>query len=187
MENYYLKLAENHFLETERLLLRPVSISDAEAMYEYASDEETTKYIFPKHASLMDTKQSIANYFLKEPLGKYSIVLKTNNKMIGTIDLRLEKDQPVAEIGFVLNKAYWGKGLVVEAGKALIALAFEELNLVRVFAYHDIRNLQSKRVQEKLGMTKEGTLRDFREHKGEIVTFNLYAMTAKDYQKMKKQ
>jgi ribosomal-protein-alanine N-acetyltransferase len=84
MENVTLLMVTHSQMEGERILLRPVSLKDAEDMFEYTSDEETTRFIYVQHEDLNKTKQVIANYFMKEWIGKYAIVLKESNKMIGT-------------------------------------------------------------------------------------------------------
>lgn len=179
--NPWLVLAENSHLETKRLRLRPVTLADAAAMYQYASDDETVRFVFPKHTSIESTKKEIASYFLKEPLGKYGIELKENNVFIGTIDLRMI--QPFcAEIGYTLNKAYWGYGYMPEACEVLKKLAFEQLKISRLQAVHDARNPKSGRVMEKIGMKKEGLLRQSSELKGEIVDEWMYSMMLGEYQ-----
>lgn len=62
MENIYLKLAENRTLETERLLLRPVTLDDAEDMFEYSSDEENTRYTFLPNKDLEETKKYYCSF-----------------------------------------------------------------------------------------------------------------------------
>lgn len=57
-------------MESERILLRPVSLDDTNDMYEHTSDEETTRFIYEQHKDLNQTKKLIANYYLKEPIGK---------------------------------------------------------------------------------------------------------------------
>ncbi|MBM6616015.1 GNAT family N-acetyltransferase [Desemzia sp. RIT804] len=168
-------------IEGSRIQLRPIQLSDAEDMYEYASDEETTKYVFETHKSLEDTKENIAKYFIMSPLGKYAIVLKEKHKLIGTIDLRVDAEDKKAEIGYTLNKAYWGKGYTTEAGKLMLQLGFKELQLQRIFAFHDERNPASGRVMEKLGMTYEGTFRSNRFVKGETVTDKCYSILKEEY------
>ncbi len=71
-----LVLAENQWIETERLILRPVTLADTEDVYEYASDEVTTRFLFPANQSLAETRATIATSFIKDPLGKYGIELK---------------------------------------------------------------------------------------------------------------
>lgn len=184
MINYNLILAKNQCLSTERLSLRPVTLADAEDMFEYASDEETATFVFPVHYRIEDTQASIASYFIKEPLGKYGIELKENGKMIGSIDLRVDETNRSAEIGYTLNKAYWGQGIVAEAGQALIQLGFEKLNLVRIFAKYDSDNPNSGKVMDKMGMKEEGILPNARISKGKIVTDVIKGMTIRDWEEM---
>lgn len=87
MESIFVKFAQYPSIETKRLLLRPVTLDDAEAMFEYASDRENTRYTFPTNQSLEETKSNIAQFYLANPLGRWGIELKSNGQFIGTIDL----------------------------------------------------------------------------------------------------
>ncbi|MFK4566378.1 GNAT family N-acetyltransferase [Enterococcus sp. UD-01] len=185
--NRNLVFAENQRLETERLILRPVSLADAEDMFEYASDEETVVFVFPQHQTLKETRENIANYFLTEPLGKYGIELKETGKLIGTIDLRVDEQNSIAEIGYALNKHFWGQGLMPEAGREILRVGFEKLRLIRIFASHDIKNPQSGRVMEKLGMKKEGQIANARMWKGQAVTDILRGITIEEWQEFAKK
>lgn len=180
--NRLLILAENQFLETDRLILRPVVLADAADMHEYASDEETTRYVFPRHVSLAITRAVIADYFMSKPLGKYAVVLKETGKMIGTTELK-HAEQPTAELGYALNKAYWGQGIAAEAASALVALSFDKLGMIRVAALHDVRNPNSGRVMEKIGMTREGILKNYLLHDGQPLDMCLYSITQEGYHK----
>ena len=71
------------------------------------------------------------------------------------VDEKLES----AELGWCIGKAWWGRGIMPEAGAAVIAYLFDEVGLNRVAARHDVRNPKSGRVMQKLGMTQEGVLR----------------------------
>nr|WP_283769899.1 GNAT family N-acetyltransferase [Streptococcus gallolyticus] len=73
-------------LETEHLILHPVTLADAEAMFAYVSDEENTHWNFPANKTLEEIKAAIKNIYLKTPLGRYGIILKGTNAFIGTID-----------------------------------------------------------------------------------------------------
>lgn len=176
-------LAENTCLETKRLLLRPITMADAADMYEYASDEETTAYVFPRHQSLAETKEVIANYFMAAPLGKYAIEAKSNGKMLGTIDLRVESEFLRGELGYTLNKAYWGQGLMPEAALVLLSLGFDKLQLLRIQAFHNLENPKSGRVMEKIGMKKEVELPLSRLWKGQPVGEVMYGITREDWLK----
>ena len=187
MENYKVTLAKNTRLETERLILRPVTLDDAEDMYEYASDEETTYYVFERHKSLSETEKSIVLYFLESPLGKFGIELKDENKMIGTIDLRRKKETSRGIIGYTLNKKYHGKGYMTEAGQAVLKLGFEVLGLDCIAALHDERNAASGKVMQRLGMQKEGVLRHVEKwKKGEYFNDVYYSILKEEYENFKK-
>lgn len=177
----WVELMKNPILESERVRLRPVKLEDAEDMYEYASDGETVRYVFEKHESLEETRDNIARYFLKSPAGKYAIELKREGKMIGTIDIRPMEEHKIAELGYTLNRKYWGSGYMTEAASLLLAFAFEKLGMEKVFAIHDVRNTASGKVMLRLGMQKEGVLRRHRVHKGEHLDMAYYGILREEY------
>ena len=143
MGNSNLLLVKHSQIESERLILRPVSLADADDMFKYTSDEETTRFIYDKHTDLNRTKNLIANYFMKEPIGKYAIILKESNKLIGTIEFRVYEHNNSGELGYTLNRLFWGKGYMTEAGEIILDLAFNTLELECVYAEHDVRNGES--------------------------------------------
>ncbi len=178
-----LKFAENTRLETERLILRPLTLADAADMFEYAGDEETTEYVFPQHQSLTETQETIAAVFMAEPLGKYALEEKAGGKMIGTIDLRVNPTAMRGEIGYALNKSRWGQGLMPEAAMAILALGFDELKLVHIQAFHNLANEKSGRVMQKIGMKKVAELPLSRLWKGKPVGEAMYGITSTDWHK----
>lgn len=178
-------LAQHTHLSTPRLQLRPVVWRDVEDMFEYANDEQTTQFVFESHQTIFDTQASIADYFMAAPLGKYAIEWKENGKMIGTIDLRVRENAAVGEIGYTINKNYWGQGITCEAAAALLELSFTELNLVRVVATHDKRNPNSGRVMEKLGMQIDSVVKDARMFKGRLMTEVTRSITKAQWQNKK--
>ena len=185
MESIFVKFAQYPYIETERLLLRPVTLDDAEAMFEYASDRENTRYTFPTNQSLEETKNNIAQFYLANPLGRWGIELKDNGKFIGTIDLH--KIDPVlkkAAIGYIINKKYWNQGLTTEANRAVIELAFEKIGMNKLTALHDKDNPASGKVMEKSGMRfshEEPYARMDNNEPGRIVTRVHYVLTKEDY------
>lgn len=146
-------------IETERLILRPFKQSDLDDFYEYASVEGVGEMAGWKHHENKEKSQSILDLFINEDK-TFAIVLKENNKVIGSLGVEeygMEQalseffDYQGREIGYVLSKDYWGKGLMPEAVKAVINYLFNELNLdFLTCGYYDFNN-QSKRVQEKCG------------------------------------
>lgn len=187
MDNLTLFLAVNQLLETERLRLRPVEIADAEDMYEYASSEKNTYFVFPRHTTIDDTRHSIANYFMANPLGKFGIELKENKKFIGTIDVRVDMKKLKAEIGYVLNQNYSKHGYATEAASALVKFVFETLELEKITATCDARNTASEALMKRLGMTKEGHSRNHEIWKnGEWVDMLYYGLLREEYFEKKK-
>ena len=175
MESLFIKLAKHQIIETERLVLRPVTLDDAEAMFEYASNKENTRYTFPTNQSLEETKNNIAQFYLANPLGRWGIELKGSGEFIGTIDLH--------KIDTLLKK-YWNQGLTTEANRAVIELAFEKVGMNKLTALHDKDNPASGKVMEKSGMrfSHEEPYACVDQHeKGRIVTRVHYILTKEDY------
>ena len=179
------KLAQYPIVETERLLLRPVTLDDAEEMFDYASDIENTRYTFPTNQSLEETKNNIAQFYLANPLGRWGIELKSNGQFIGTIDLhKIDPALKKAAIGYIINKKYWNQGLTTEANRAVIELAFEKIGMNKLTALHDKDNPASGKVMEKSGMcfshAEPYACMDQHEE-GRIVTRVHYVLTKEDY------
>ena len=151
-------------LETERLILRKISPKDARDMFEYSSDADVTKFLlWDPHPDLSYTMEYVDYLQERYALGDFcdwALILKSNQKMIGTCGFtNIDLPNASAEIGYVLNPAYRGKGIIPEAAKAVIAFGFERLSLVRVSAICMKENAASLRVMQKCGMKTEGTLR----------------------------
>ena len=185
MESILVKFAEYLIVETDRLVLRPVTLDDAEAMFEYASDKENTRYTFPTNQSLEETKNNIAQFYLASPLGRWGIELKSTGEFIGTIDLhKMDTVLKKAAIGYIINKKYWNQGLTTEANRAVIELAFEKIGMNKLTALHDKDNPASGKVMKKSGMrfSHEESYASMDQHeKGRIVTRVHYVLTKEDY------
>jgi len=185
MESLFIKLAQHSIIETERLVLRPVTLDDAEAMFEYASNQENTRYTFPTNQSLEETKNNIAQFYLANPLGRWGIELKSTGEFIGTIDLlKLDTVLKKATIGYIINQKYWNQGLTTEANRAVIELAFEKIGMNKLDAFYDKDNPASGKVMEKSGMRfshEEPYARMDQHEKGRIVTRVHYILTKEDY------
>lgn len=161
-------------IETERLILRDASVDYAEDMFEYAKLEEVTKYLSWKpHISVKDSEK-ILDLLSKEAKEKDSyvlkaIVLKENDKMIGTIDARIFGDGlKDAEFGYCLNPKYWNKGYMSEALKAFIQALHKEHSVENVFGSFERENIASKRVMQKNEMYYYETVRRVFKNKGEV-------------------
>lgn len=146
-------------IETERLILRAFKQSDIDDFYEYASVEGVGEMAGWKHHETKDKTQEILDLFILEDK-TFAIVLKENNKVIGSLGVEKygmeEKlteffEYQGREIGYVLSKDYWGKGIMPEALNAIIEYLFNELDLDFLTCGYLEFNNQSKRVQEKCG------------------------------------
>ncbi len=148
-------------LEGERVLLRPLAVSDAEEMFAYASDPQVTHFLPWEPAPSADAVRP----FLAEQVGRrkrgesmgFAIVDLVTNRMVGStdlMDLRTQRGQ--AEIGYLLARPCWGQGIMTEAASLTAAYGFRELNLGRLIAWADQENWGSRRVLEKLGMRLAG-------------------------------
>ena len=174
-------------LETERLILRKLRLEDAKDIFEYASDPEVSKYVtWETHKSIEDSinfiKSSLANYNKKEVID-WGIVYKENNKLIGTCGYFLWalEQHSRAEIGYVIGKKYWGKGIMTEAVKEAIKFGFEKMNLNRIQAMCLPDNIGSYRVMEKVGMKYEGVIREYIYIKGKFQDLKLYSILRREY------
>ena len=152
-------------LSTERLLLRELNHSDVDDIQEYATDPKVIKYLTFGPNTEEET-HSFVDFCIvhqKEPKRRnyeLGITLPSENKLIGGCGIRVtDSGNSIANIGYCLNRNFWGKGYATEAANGLLGFGFEELNLHRIYAIFDPENVASKRVLEKIGMTYEGHLR----------------------------
>lgn len=161
-------------IQTERLILRDASVSDAEDMFEYAKLEEVTKHLSWKPHQTVKDSEKILDVLSKEAKEKDSyvlkaIVLKENNKMIGTIDARIfGEGQKDAEFGYCLNLKYWNKGYMSEALKAFMEALHKEHDIENVFGSFERENIASKRVMQKNEMYYYETVKRNFKNKGEV-------------------
>lgn len=153
-------------IETDRLILRRYKIEDADAMYKnWASDSEVTKFLTWQPHPSVDVSRSIIEDWLKEYSDEkyyhWAIVLKDNgNEPIGGISVvHMNEDISMVHIGYCLGRAWWRRGIMSEALKAVTNFMFDTVEVNRVEARHDPRNPNSGKVMQKCGMKYEGTLR----------------------------
>ena len=151
-------------IETERLILRKPLTGDAPAVFRgWAQDQEVTRYLtWRPHERIEQTQdfvQRCLSAWEQETRFPYMIALKESREVIGIIDPRIEG--PKVGIGYGVARTHWGKGYMTEATRAIIAWAFQQPSIYRVYATTDIENVGSQRVLEKAGMQREGLLRKY--------------------------
>ena len=154
-------------LETARLLLRKPVAADTARIYEsYARDAEVTRYLtWRPHRNLADGERPSAEWMAAWESGKYFswvITLREGEELAGMISMR--PDGWRVELGYVLGRRWWGRGLMTEAVRAVIDCALAEPEVFRVWAVCDVENMASARVLEKAGMRREGVLRRWAMH-----------------------
>ena len=140
-------------LETLRLILRPITTLDAKDVYEYARSENVGKMAGFKPHESVDETISIIDSILK--VDTLAIVLKTTNKVIGTISLQ-EKLPKIFELGYSLSEEYWNKGITTEAVEELVDYAFKNKIADEINAGCFIENIASQKVLEKCGFMYVG-------------------------------
>lgn len=152
-------------LETNRLILRRVTKSDAEAAFKnWTNDIKTSRYVTWKpHGTVENTKKlfeiweeeyNIPNTY------RWIVEVKELNKVIGTIDVVHKSiNQKTAEIGYCYGSKYWGNGYATEALTKVIDYLLNEVGFELLEAKHLIDNPASGKVMEKSGMKYEATLR----------------------------
>ena len=160
-----LSTSKETVLVTTRLLLRPLKLDDAPMLAQLAGRREIadTTLSIPHPYS-----QDQARKWLETQIGPkgtthelvFAITLKKEGQLIGTVGLRdINQEHLQAEMGFWVAVEFWRKGYASEASDAMLRFGFEELKLNRIYAHHMTRNPASGRVLEKIGMQREGRLR----------------------------
>ena len=147
----------NVILETDRLILRAWEITDLDDFFEYASVEGVGEKAGWEHHKSKDKSLEILKMFIEEKK-VFAIVLKENQKVIGSIGIEelseeLDKDLDNLlgrELGYVLNKDYWNKGIMKEAVSKVVDYCFNTLKLNFLMASYFNHNITSKRVLENL-------------------------------------
>jgi ribosomal-protein-alanine N-acetyltransferase len=153
-------------LETDRLLLREWNEADLADLFEYAKVDGVGQMAgWNPHTSIQESK-TILEMFIQGKM-TFALELKENHKVIGSLGLETlslslgDEYENLAgrEIGYVLSKDYWGKGLMPEAVNSVIQFCFEKENYDYLMCSHSVINSQSKKVIEKSGFrfVKENT------------------------------
>ncbi|MCL2113382.1 MAG: GNAT family N-acetyltransferase [Streptococcaceae bacterium] len=180
--NIYRQLAEFTVIETSRLLLRPHQFTDVCDMFEYSGNPQNLKYIFLTHLSLEEAEFSIANNFMRSPLGKWAIELKSEEKMIGTIHfIKISEKTASAEIGYVLNKSYWKMGLMTEALSVLTEFAFEQFGLKKLELMIDKENIASQKLALRVGYQEVRSFKAANQYTGIIRNFEKYELNKSEF------
>jgi ribosomal-protein-alanine N-acetyltransferase len=161
------------FINTERLILRPISESDAPDIYNNVKEYDIAKWTiniphpYPKDGAIKFIKQT--KELMKKGLSyELAIQIKSTKEVVGVISLmKVDRRHKNAEIGYWVVKKFWNRGIATEAASKVMEFGFQVLNLERIYAKCFHNNEVSRKVMEKVGMKLEGKFRHevFKENK----------------------
>jgi ribosomal-protein-alanine N-acetyltransferase len=180
-------MSERPTLETDRLILRPHSLWDADEMQKLIDDKEiaATTLNIPHPYTLEDAIEWLGQREEKfESTGapQFAITHK-DGYFIGGIGLNLSKEHENAELGYWIGKRFWSKGYCTEAAGAVVKYGFEVMGLNRIHAQHFTRNPASGRVMQKIGMKHEGCLRQEVKKWDKFEDIEVYGILKSEYNK----
>lgn len=143
-------------LNTNRLILRPWEMADADSLYEYAKNPSVGPIAgWPPHKSVEESMDVIQNVFNGPEC--YAICLREDNVAIGAIELKLNgatdmtEREDECELGYWIGEPFWGNGYVPEAAQEILRHGFEDLGMETIWCEYYEGNHKSQRVQEKVG------------------------------------
>lgn len=150
-------------IETTRLILRPLRMEDAEAMYHnWTSSQEVTKFLtWPAHSDVETTQDVLKTWielYQQPDFYQWGITLKANpSEPLGTISV-VATDERIAamEVGYCLGEQWWGQGIMSEALLAITTFLFDTIGVNRLESRHDPKNFGSGAVLRKAGFLYEG-------------------------------
>ena len=150
-------------IETERLLLRRWREEDREPFYRLNSDVRVMEF-FPEcltRAQSDSLVDRINEHFKKHGFGLFAAELRKDQTFIGFVGVAVPSFKahftPCVEIGWRLSADYWGRGLATEGATAVVKYAFEDLALDALVSFTVPKNIRSRRVMEKIGMTRDAS------------------------------
>jgi RimJ/RimL family protein N-acetyltransferase len=174
-------------IRTRRLVLRPFTRDDLDAVHAYHSDPDVVRFLYwevapDREASANALSGKLGHGTLTEAGQSLILAVDHDGTVVGEVVLKwLDRQHRQGEIGFVLNPAYQGNGYATEAADALLQLAFDGLGLHRVIGRCDARNEGSAHVMERLGMRREAHFVQNEIFKGEWSDEFVYAMLASEF------
>lgn len=168
-------------IQTERLILRKLTSDDKEALFEMRSNPEVMKYIPRPLAVTIDDALAHLEMSLKllenNEAVNWAIQEKGSTRMIGSIGIfNILKEHYRAEIGYILNPKWHGKGIMDEALKSIIAFGFENMKLHSIEALIDPGNSASAKLLEKNKFRKEGHYKENCFFEGRFLDSGVYSI-----------
>ncbi|WP_128894371.1 GNAT family N-acetyltransferase [Longirhabdus pacifica] len=172
-------------LESDRLILRPCEIEDADMVQQLACEKEIAEmtlnvpHPYPQGAALqwIQLHQSLAEKGIYE----FAIVDKNTNTFIGATHLNASTNYSRGELAYWIGKPYWRNGFGTEAAKRLVQFGLEDLKLNKVYGTAYVHNEASQKVLQNAGLKYEGTLKKHVSRDGQFYDLAYYGILAEDY------
>lgn len=176
-------------LATQRLLLRPFTEDDLDALHDIQGRADVARYLYWAPRSRAETREMLDRVKRMRAIDEESdalrlaAVLPDSGILIGDVSLQLiSREHLQGEIGFVLHPDHQRRGYATEASALLLRLGFETLRLHRIIGRCDARNIASARVMERLGMRREAHFQQNEFVKGEWCDELVYAILAAEWE-----
>jgi ribosomal-protein-alanine N-acetyltransferase len=173
-------------LESDRLLLRRITVQDSKDLFEIYSNKEVMLYFDDRNAfEDMEEAEQMAKGFAdgidNRTEIRWGIVLKETGKLIGTCGFHAISDYDKRiEVGYDLNRVYWGKKIMKDALSLIISFAFEVSDVNRIEAFVEPPNIASRMLLERLGFVLEGTLRKHEMCRGRLIDIQILSLLRDD-------
>lgn len=173
-------------IETDRLVLRPYTPSDSARVQEMCADWAvasmtlTMPHPYPEGAA-EPWIAGHAEQFRDGSAVRLAVTRKSDGRVVGTVGLDVSKKHTRAELSYMVAKECWGRGYCTEASRALMRFGFDVLGLNRIHATHFPRNPASGRVMQKLGMAREGLLRQYARGHGAYEDLVMYSVLRAEF------
>nr|WP_294938859.1 GNAT family N-acetyltransferase [uncultured Flavobacterium sp.] len=148
-------------IETERLLLRELLLSDTEAMFAMDSNPNVHKYLWNKPVETIDESRELIEHVRKQytdnNIGRFAVILKETNEFIGWAGLKFNDKElnnriNFYDIGYRLDEQFWGKGYASEASYAWLEYGFNTMKIPKMDAAAQSENVASNRILQKIGL-----------------------------------
>ena len=171
-------------INTERLKLRRITAADVNDIFEIFSDREVMLWYDDRFAfeSISEAEEMIKQF--NDGIDERRSLrwgIEYDGRLAGTCGFHcLSEYHRRAEIGYDLNRDYWGRGIMTEALKGIIGYAFDVSELNRIEAYVEPPNTASRKLLERIGFTYEGTLRQHEMCRGEIIDIVILSLLRDD-------
>ena len=170
-------------IRTQRLLLRPFELKDVSDVFDYASDTEWSRFLpVASPYTVRDAEAFVARQILKNWDEKPRFAIEFKGVVVGSVKLTIENPLSIASLRYSIARPCWNLGLMTEAVTAVVGWGFDEFGLQKVYSRMDVENVGSWRVMEKVGMTREGTLRSHGVNRGVRHDYHYYGILRSEWE-----